>query len=121
MFVVVCGLQNPLPWASCPFEKGPNETMIIVPECEKSSETAYFWYREALDISPSIEETGGLKWWMVLCLLLAWVVVYFIIMRGVKSAGKVSKPELKHRLIMYTTRCNTLPVGCKMLLLIRMS
>jgi len=82
--------QNPLPWASCPTTMGPNDTIIIVPECEKSSETAYFWYREALDISPSIEETGGLKWWMVICLAVAWIVVYFIIQRGVQSAGKVS-------------------------------
>ncbi|CAL8102338.1 unnamed protein product [Orchesella dallaii] len=86
-FYLFNSFKSELPWATCPKEM-INGTLTVVPECEKSSETAYFWYRQALDISPSIEETGGIKWWMLLCLLLAWIVVYFIIMRGVKSAGK---------------------------------
>ncbi|XP_073987596.1 sodium-dependent neutral amino acid transporter B(0)AT3 [Rhodnius prolixus] len=77
--------QTPLPWSTCPTTL--NGT--IVPECDKSSETAYFWYRTTLDVSPSINETGGLKWWIVLCLLLAWVVVFFIVMKGIQSSGKV--------------------------------
>lgn len=79
-----------------------NGTMVVLEECEKASETSYFWYREALDVSNSIEETGGIKWWMLLCLLLAWVVVYFIIMRGVKSAGKVR--SYNHALYYYSCR-----------------
>ncbi|XP_039298229.1 sodium- and chloride-dependent transporter XTRP3 isoform X1 [Nilaparvata lugens] len=77
--------QYPLPWASCPrLENGS-----AVPECEKSSETAYFWYRTTLDVSPSMEDSGGLKWWIVLCLLLAWSVVFCIVMKGIQSSGKV--------------------------------
>ncbi|OXA63882.1 sodium- and chloride-dependent transporter XTRP3 isoform X2 [Folsomia candida] len=87
-FFLFQSFRSPLPWASCPTVEIGNVT-VPVPECVKSSETAYYWYREALDISPSIDETGGIKWWMALCLLLAWVFVYFIIMRGVKSAGWV--------------------------------
>lgn len=26
--------QSPLPWAACPKEEGPNNTYIIVPECQ---------------------------------------------------------------------------------------
>ncbi|KAL1115171.1 hypothetical protein AAG570_007202 [Ranatra chinensis] len=77
--------QSPLPWAECP--KLDNGT--VVPECDKSSETAYFWYRTTLDVSPSMDETGGLKWWIVLCLLLAWLIVFFIVMKGIQSSGKV--------------------------------
>ncbi|XP_075216196.1 sodium-dependent neutral amino acid transporter B(0)AT3 [Lycorma delicatula] len=77
--------QYPLPWASCPRLSNGSQ----VPECEKSSETAYFWYRTTLDVSPSMEESGGLKWWIVLCLLLAWTVVFFIVMKGIQSSGKV--------------------------------
>ena len=77
--------QYPLPWASCP--ELPNGTKV--PECELSSETAYFWYRTTLDVSPSMNETGGLKWWIVLCLLLAWTIVFFIVMKGIQSSGKV--------------------------------
>ncbi|KRT86768.1 neurotransmitter transporter, partial [Oryctes borbonicus] len=49
--------QYPLPWAECPKVNGTE-----VPECAKSSETAYFWYRTTLDAAPAIDEPGNLKW-----------------------------------------------------------
>ena len=70
-----------LPWSSCP----NNRTL----ECIGTSETQYFWYREALDISPSIDETGGFKWWMLLCLVSSWIAIYVIIMKGIESSAKV--------------------------------
>ncbi|XP_068973831.1 sodium- and chloride-dependent transporter XTRP3 isoform X2 [Bombus flavifrons] len=77
-------LEEPLPWAKCPeVDNKPVE------ECVKSSETAYFWYRTTLDAAPSIEEGQSLKWWIVLCLLLSWIVVFFIVMKGIQSSGKV--------------------------------
>ncbi|XP_071864976.1 sodium- and chloride-dependent transporter XTRP3 isoform X2 [Bombus fervidus] len=77
-------LEEPLPWAKCPeVDNKPVE------ECVKSSETAYFWYRTTLDAAPSIEEGLSLKWWIVLCLLLSWIVVFFIVMKGIQSSGKV--------------------------------
>ncbi|XP_043682333.1 sodium-dependent neutral amino acid transporter B(0)AT3 isoform X1 [Vespula pensylvanica] len=74
----------PLPWAKC-----PEVDEIPVEECVKSSETAYFWYRTTLDAAPSIEDGQSLKWWIVLCLLLSWIVVFFIVMKGIQSSGKV--------------------------------
>ena len=55
-----------------------------------SSETAFFWYRNALDASEAIDQPEGIKWWMALCLLLSWLLVYACIMRGIQSSGKVS-------------------------------
>lgn len=75
---------EPLPWAKCPEVNGKP-----VVECVKSSETAYFWYRTTLDAAPSIQEGSSLKWWIVLCLLLSWIVVFFIVMKGIQSSGKV--------------------------------
>ncbi|XP_037945230.1 sodium-dependent neutral amino acid transporter B(0)AT3 [Teleopsis dalmanni] len=76
--------RYPLPWASC-----PTNGSAVVEECARSSETAYFWYRTTLDAAPSMDESGGLKWWIVLCLLLSWTVVFFIVMKGIQSSGKV--------------------------------
>ncbi|CAH1279682.1 unnamed protein product [Diabrotica balteata] len=76
--------QYPLPWESCPIYNG-----TVDAECDKSSATAYFWYRVTLDASPNIEDPGMPKWWIVLCLLLSWVVVFFIMMKGIQSSGKV--------------------------------
>ncbi|XP_076655482.1 sodium- and chloride-dependent transporter XTRP3 isoform X2 [Halictus rubicundus] len=83
-FYLFNSLEDPLPWAKCPELDGKP-----VEECVKSSETAYFWYRTTLDAAPSIEDGQGLKWWIVLCLLLSWIVVFFIVMKGIQSSGKV--------------------------------
>lgn len=32
-------------------EQFTNGTSVVVAECDKSSETAYFWFREAVDVS----------------------------------------------------------------------
>lgn len=58
-------------------------------ECERSSATTYFWYRETLDISNSISESGGLNWKMTLCLLVAWSLVGLAMIKGIQSSGKV--------------------------------
>ena len=89
----------------------PEGKVKIVPECDKSSETAYYWYREALDISPTIDEPNGIKWWMCLCLLLSWVVVYFIIQKGIQSSGKV---HLFHciKIINYVLKNSSGSTGC---------
>lgn len=63
---------------------------MVEAECEKSSATTYFWYREALDISSSISESGGLNWKMTLCLLVAWTIVGMAVIKGIQSSGKVS-------------------------------
>uniref|UniRef100_G1R2E2 Transporter n=1 Tax=Nomascus leucogenys TaxID=61853 RepID=G1R2E2_NOMLE len=79
--------QDPLPWSVCPLNG--NHTGYDE-ECEKASSTQYFWYRKTLNISPSLQENGGVQWEPALCLLLAWLVVYLCILRGTESTGKVS-------------------------------
>ncbi|XP_040900902.1 sodium- and chloride-dependent transporter XTRP3-like [Toxotes jaculatrix] len=78
--------QSVLPWADCPINS--NRTGPIE-ECERATSTQYFFYRETLNISPSIEENGGIQTGQALCLLLAWVITYLFIVQGVKSTGKV--------------------------------
>ncbi|CAG02771.1 unnamed protein product, partial [Tetraodon nigroviridis] len=77
--------QSTLPWADCPLNSnrtGPLE------ECETATSTKYFFYRETLNISSSIEENGGIQWRQALCLLLAWAITYLFISKGIKSTGK---------------------------------
>lgn len=82
--------KSPLPFSMCPNETIPGVNITFpVEECELSSETAYFWYRQTIDASPSISETGGIKWWMALCLVLSWLLVWLCIMKGIQSSGKV--------------------------------
>ncbi|XP_033647489.1 sodium- and chloride-dependent creatine transporter 1-like [Asterias rubens] len=48
-----------------------------------------FFERRVLGISNGLHEVGTIRWELALCLLLAWVLVYFCIWKGVKSTGKV--------------------------------
>uniref|UniRef100_A0A8C5G4N4 Transporter n=1 Tax=Gouania willdenowi TaxID=441366 RepID=A0A8C5G4N4_GOUWI len=78
--------QSVLPWAVCPLNS--NQTGYIE-ECDTATPTQYFFYRETLNIAPSIEYNGGLHTGQVLCFLLAWAISYLFVVRGVRSTGKV--------------------------------
>ena len=81
LFYLYKSMQSTLPWSDCPNEIIVNVSVPIA-ECAKSSETSYFWYREALNISESIADFDGIRGSMLLSLALAWVIVYLIIMKG---------------------------------------
>ncbi|KAM6219593.1 sodium-dependent neutral amino acid transporter SLC6A17 isoform 2-T2 [Rhynchocyon petersi] len=90
IFYFFKSFQYPLPWSECPVVRnGTVAGKLVEAECEKSSATTYFWYREALDISNSISESGGLNWKMTLCLLVAWSIVGMAVVKGIQSSGKV--------------------------------
>uniref|UniRef100_A0A8C2BE80 Solute carrier family 6 member 22, tandem duplicate 2 n=1 Tax=Cyprinus carpio TaxID=7962 RepID=A0A8C2BE80_CYPCA len=57
---------------------------------EKStSPVIEFWERRILGLSEGIEQIGNVRWDLALCLLLAWIICYFCVWKGVKSTGKV--------------------------------
>lgn len=85
-YYLFASFQDPLPYANCPTV----DNVTFVEECHLAGRTQYYWYRNALEISASIEESGGLLWHLCLVLLLSWIVVFLCMMRGVESAGKVS-------------------------------
>lgn len=66
----------------------PSSTGFI-PECEQSSTVDYFFYRVTLNTTASIEDSGGIHWPIVVCLLAAWTVVAICCIRGISSTGKV--------------------------------
>ncbi|KAG5265023.1 hypothetical protein AALO_G00260600 [Alosa alosa] len=77
--------QNPLPWSECPV----NEDLTgYVQECLDSTPVNYFWYRQTLNVTPNIETNGSLQWWLVLCLITAWCIVYICFIRGIETIGK---------------------------------
>ncbi|KAG9264266.1 sodium-dependent neutral amino acid transporter B(0)AT2-like [Astyanax mexicanus] len=78
--------QYPLPWQQCPVEVSSNKT---VKECAASSPTSYFWFRKALDISDSIDQTGEFNPLITGCLLAAWTIVCLAMIKGIKSSAKV--------------------------------
>ncbi|XP_068610414.1 sodium-dependent neutral amino acid transporter B(0)AT2-like [Brachionichthys hirsutus] len=84
LFYLGNSFQQPLPWENCPMRDN-----VTVKECEKSSPTSYFWYRNALDITDSISETGSFNPYIVCCLLAAWTIVCLGMFKGIKTSVKV--------------------------------
>ncbi|NP_001087657.1 solute carrier family 6 (neutral amino acid transporter), member 19 S homeolog [Xenopus laevis] len=77
--------QEPLPWSVCPLNGNRTE---YVSECARSSSVDYFWYRETLNVSTKIDDSGNIQWWLVLCLACAWGVLYVCTIRGIETTGK---------------------------------
>ena len=58
--------------------------------CHPKSPSEVYWERVVLDKSDSIMEgSADMKWQLVLCLLLAWVIIFACLCKGIKSSGKV--------------------------------
>ncbi|XP_076006034.1 sodium-dependent neutral amino acid transporter B(0)AT1-like [Genypterus blacodes] len=85
MWYLFNSFQSPLPWSHCPLNQ--NKTGLVE-ECARSSTVDYFWYRETLNTSTVIDDSGGLQWWIVLCLVAAWTVLYICAIRGIETTGK---------------------------------
>ncbi|XP_061249912.1 sodium-dependent neutral amino acid transporter B(0)AT1 [Bos javanicus] len=77
--------QEPLPWSQCPLNA--NQTGYV-DECARSSSVDYFWYRETLNVSTSINDSGSVQWWILLALTCAWSVLYVCTIRGIETTGK---------------------------------
>ncbi|XP_030202859.1 sodium-dependent neutral amino acid transporter B(0)AT1 [Gadus morhua] len=85
MWYLFNSFQDPLPWSQCPLTANGTS---VVSECARSSTVDYFWYRETLNTSKAIEDSGGLQWWMVLSLVAAWTLLYVCCIRGIETSGK---------------------------------
>ena len=44
---------------------------------------------EVLNESDGIENMGPIQWKLCLCLLAAWIIIFFCLIKGIKSSGKV--------------------------------
>uniref|UniRef100_A0A8C6V353 Transporter n=1 Tax=Neogobius melanostomus TaxID=47308 RepID=A0A8C6V353_9GOBI len=84
--------RSTLPWQSC------NDTWNVVQNCSSGfpgnvthlqSASQQFFDNKLLEKTDGIEDSGGIRWELLGCLVAAWVIVYFCIFKGVKSTGKV--------------------------------
>ncbi|XP_028823031.1 sodium- and chloride-dependent GABA transporter 2-like isoform X2 [Denticeps clupeoides] len=96
-FYLFSSFSSELPWASC--RNSWNTEFCLefdlkatfnrtFPE-NSTSPVKEFWERRVLNITGNVEDLGRVRWELVLCLFLAWVICYFCVWKGVKSTGKV--------------------------------
>ncbi|CAL1288664.1 unnamed protein product [Larinioides sclopetarius] len=55
----------------------------------ETSSVVEFWERKVLGITDGIHDMGGIRWELVGLLVLGWVVIYFIIWKGLHDSGKL--------------------------------
>ncbi|RWS26522.1 sodium-dependent neutral amino acid transporter B(0)AT3-like protein [Leptotrombidium deliense] len=84
IFYLLHSFQSPLPWSHCKTGFNSNNN-----ECNKSSPTQYFWYRETLNISDDINHPENFNWSIAACLFIAWLLCYGCMIKGIASSGKV--------------------------------
>ncbi|XP_059383309.1 sodium- and chloride-dependent creatine transporter 1-like isoform X2 [Carassius carassius] len=113
LYFLAHSFTSPLPWATCGHEWNTvncttnfsrvclNQSLSSSPPNVSSLNTSClehtglrssvmeFWERKVLHLSGGLDEVGDISGYLVLCLLATWVIVYFCIWKGVKSAGKV--------------------------------
>ncbi|XP_067911271.1 solute carrier family 6 member 19a, tandem duplicate 1 [Heterodontus francisci] len=85
LWYIFNSFQDPLPWSRCPMTENNTD---VVDECARSSPVDYYWYRETLNISTGIEDSGTIQWWLLLSLICAWAVLYVCTIRGIETTGK---------------------------------
>ncbi|CAG5923151.1 unnamed protein product [Menidia menidia] len=92
LYYLFNSFQASLPWTSC------NNTWNVVENCSNGfpgnsthlqSSSQQFFDHKLLEKTSGIEELGGIRWELFGYLLIAWVIIYFCIFKGVKSTGKV--------------------------------
>ncbi|TKS71365.1 Sodium- and chloride-dependent GABA transporter 3 [Collichthys lucidus] len=81
-FYLFSSFSAEVPWASCRNEWNTGVSTV-------GYLFALDLLRRVLGISQGIEEIGSLRWELALCLLLAWILCYFCVWKGVRSTGKV--------------------------------
>jgi solute carrier family 6 amino acid transporter-like protein 5/7/9/14 len=94
LYYMAQSFQSELPWTRCDPEWASGTSCVVrstnstlSPGSKTSSQV--FWERKVLDISSGIEDLGGIKWDLALCLVISWIIVIACLAKGVKTSGKV--------------------------------
>lgn len=64
---------------------------VLMSSCSNATSSAaeQFWEKYVLDLSEDMNTMGGVKWDLAFCLFISWAIVFFCLIRGVSSSGKV--------------------------------
>ncbi|XP_033099510.1 sodium- and chloride-dependent GABA transporter ine-like [Anneissia japonica] len=99
LFYLVASFSSELPWDSCENEWNTEKCFslsdykMLNDTTEKPSDTVssteeYFNHR-VLKLTGGIEDFGEVQWEVFGFLVLAWIMVYFCLCKGLKTSGKV--------------------------------
>uniref|UniRef100_A0A8C4MI85 Transporter n=1 Tax=Equus asinus asinus TaxID=83772 RepID=A0A8C4MI85_EQUAS len=108
LWYLLNSFQNPLPWSACPPDRNrtgnarglegarccPRSPSHLPDAAHLKSHSlypsvSYFWYRQTLNVTADINDSGSIQWQLMVCLVASWAVVYLCIIRGIETTGKV--------------------------------
>ncbi|KAJ4929784.1 hypothetical protein JOQ06_018805 [Pogonophryne albipinna] len=90
LYYLFSSFQSPLPWQNCNNTwNTQNCTSHVTNSSYSSTASQEFFKYKMLQQSGGVDEAGLIRWELFLILLLAWIIIYFCIFKGVKSTGKV--------------------------------
>ncbi|MBN3308362.1 INE protein, partial [Amia calva] len=91
LYYLFSSFQSPLPWGNCnnTWNTPDNCTDLVTNSTSSSSSGQEFFNYRVLERTSGVEEAGTLRWELFCLLLVAWILVYLCIFKGVKSTGKV--------------------------------
>nr|XP_054750074.1 sodium- and chloride-dependent taurine transporter-like [Lytechinus pictus] len=117
LYYLVSSFTSELPWVHCgnswntefcvDYESNftcvnetvfSNDSLVVLEEmvvgtnftcAERTSPVQEFWEHNVLHLSPGLDEMGSVVWHLAVSLLVAWILCYFCIWKGVKWTGKV--------------------------------
>uniref|UniRef100_A0A3B3W2C1 Si:ch211-283g2.1 n=1 Tax=Poecilia latipinna TaxID=48699 RepID=A0A3B3W2C1_9TELE len=89
LYYLFNSFQAPLPWQSCNNTWNTPNCTDHATNSSYSSTASQEFFHKMLGQTSGVEETGILRWELFLILILAWILIYLCIFKGVKSTGKV--------------------------------
>ena len=95
-YIYAAVANSPMPWTVCDESYGSkcyDRSLIAknVSSLDSSMKepAELFWTKGALNLSESMESIGTIQPHMALSLLVAWIIVYLCIIRGIRWTGKI--------------------------------
>ncbi|RWS28887.1 sodium- and chloride-dependent GABA transporter 1-like protein, partial [Leptotrombidium deliense] len=97
LFYFVASFSNPLPWKNCGnwwnsdtcFDLSTVNKTVAAQMTNTTSPVMEYWENRVLAITTGIHEMGTVQWKLLICLFIAWILVYVVIWRGIHQSGKI--------------------------------
>nr|XP_032622993.1 sodium-dependent proline transporter-like [Chelonoidis abingdonii] len=82
--------QSPLPW-SCDAPQNAPLCQNASGNASRFSASEAFWNEQVLGVTHSsgLHDPGPVRWPLAICLLVAWIVIFLCMLKGIRSSGKV--------------------------------
>ncbi|CAH1788345.1 unnamed protein product [Owenia fusiformis] len=113
IYFFFASMRYPLPWTSCDRANWATERCLdsseptgnvsnitttmstlttaapIDPTFNRTTPTEEYFYINVLGLTSGLDNMGGVRWQLALCLLAAWLIVFLVLIKGISSLGKV--------------------------------